>query len=209
MKPAASDAYEEVNSRYLLASGSRYRAELLQRLQQPFLSSSPDIDETVQRNEDPADLACRLARQKALAVAGNQALKLPANLVIIASDQVASLGSRLLGKPGSAEAAHAQLQAMSKQQVMFHTSLHMLKPGQEAPFTALDTTTVVFRALHQTEIERYVAREQPFDCAGSFKVEALGISLFDAVNSKDPTALIGLPMIAVCQGLRHFGIDVP
>ena len=195
----------------LLASGSRYRASLLERLDQPFYRCSPDIDESALIDELPATTAARLAREKALATQHQMRLqdKLADNLLIIASDQVAALDNQALGKPGTVSAACQQLELMNGKTVVFSTALHVLHVDQGQHFTALDTTRATLRPLTRREIARYVETDQPLDCAGSFKVEALGISLFDAVQSDDPTALIGLPLIALCHGLRQFGWRIP
>jgi septum formation protein len=191
----------------VLASGSSYRAELLRRLGLPFTQVSPDIDETAWADESPPALAQRLAREKALAVRG--IADCPADALVIASDQVAALGHRRLHKPGSTDLACAQLASMSGQTVEFITALHLLNTATGQRFEAVDRTVARLRELGSDEIERYVKRERPLDCAGSFKVEALGISLFASVSSEDPTALIGLPLIALCNGLRRFGRSVP
>ena len=132
-----------------------------------------------------------------------------ASTLIIASDQVAACGDNVLGKPLTMDNARAQLASMSGQTVDFYTALDILHLQTGVHYTALDTTRVTLRLLDELTIERYLDLEKPLDCAGSFKVEALGISLFDAVTSEDPTALIGLPLISVCKGLRHFGWSVP
>lgn len=189
----------------VLASGSRYRAELLQRLKLPFSQISPDIDETGKPGETPINLATRLAVEKAAAV--HSLTSEPA--FIIASDQVASLGSERLRKPGSVEAAQRQLREMNGQSVDFFTSLCLLDTTTGEQFAALDHTSAQLRTLTEPEIHRYIASDLPLDCAGSFKVESLGITLFESIDSKDPTALIGLPLIALCNGLRQFGVALP
>ena len=189
----------------VLASGSRYRAELLQRLNLPFLQCSPDIDESADSGEAPDVLASRLAREKADA---GRILTQPGALVI-ASDQVAACQGVRLHKPGSEERAKEQLQMMSGHSVDFYTGLCLLDTRSNRHFSALDRTTVRLRHLSHDEIERYIAADQPLDCAGSFKVESLGISLFESIDSQDPTALVGLPMIALCRGLREAGVSVP
>ncbi len=186
----------------VLASTSRYRRELLERLRLPFETARPETDETPRAGEAPATLAQRLAAEKAGAVAARH----PAAWVI-GSDQCAELQGRPLGKPGSREAAVAQLRGMSGQGVRFHTAV-CLRRG-DACLQAADLTTVHFRALSATEIERYVDVEQPLDCAGSFKSEGLGIALFEAIESRDPTALVGLPLIALCGLLRQAGFELP
>ncbi len=186
----------------LLASTSSYRRELLERLRLPLETARPDVDETPAPGERPADLAVRLARAKAAEVAARH----PGRWVI-GSDQVAELNGAPLGKPGTVEAAHAQLAAMSGQAVAFHTAVSLQRDGQV--LEACDVTTVRFRVLQGDEIARYVAAERPLDCAGSFKCEGLGITLFDAIDNRDPTALIGLPLIAVARLLREAGYRLP
>lgn len=194
----------------VLASGSQYRAELLARLNQPFDQFSPDIDESPLESESPQELATRLAENKAKAPSLQAFLAtLPHPACIIASDQVAALGSQLIGKPGTFERASKQLCEMSGKTVAFYTSLHLYKPSTGETYCALDTTTATLRSLSEEEIDRYLKADQPLDCAGSFKVESLGISLFDSVKSNDPTALVGLPMIELCKGLRSFGFKLP
>lgn len=189
--------------RLILASTSSYRRELLARLRLPFDIVRPDTDETALPGEAPLALAQRLAEAKAAAVAALH----PAAWVI-GSDQVAELDGQALGKPGGREAAIAQLTAMSGRAVRFRTGVCLSRAGT-ASRGALDTTTVRFRALDADEIARYVDAEQPYDCAGSFKSEGLGIVLFEAIESQDPTALIGLPMIATARLLRDAGFGLP
>ncbi|MBS0591198.1 MAG: septum formation inhibitor Maf [Proteobacteria bacterium] len=188
----------------VLASTSAYRRELLQRLGLPFRQQSPHSDETARPDEPAGALASRLAAAKAAAVAARN----PAALVI-GSDQVAACPDGVLGKPGSVETARKQLRASSSRNVLFYTAVCLIDGRSQREFHALDTTTAVFRTLRDDEIERYLARETPFDCAGSFKSEGLGISLFDRIETQDPTALIGLPLIALCRLLREAGIAVP
>jgi septum formation protein len=192
--------------RLLLASTSRYRRELLARLRLPFDVARPEADETPLPGEAPAALAARLAEAKAAAVA-----RLAPDAWVIGSDQVAELDGRPLGKPGGREAAIAQLAAMSGRTVAFHTGVCLLRAGagDGGPFAASDTTRVRFRHLDAASIERYVDAEQPFDCAGSFKSEGYGIVLFEAIASEDPTALVGLPLIATARLLRQAGFALP
>lgn len=187
----------------LLASTSVYRRELLTRLGLRFETARPDSDETPQPGEAPAALAQRLAVAKAAAVAAQQP-----QAWVIGSDQVAEFDGRPIGKPGGRDGALAQLAAMSGREVRFLTGLCVLRHGQ-APLTALDITVVRFRRLDEAEIARYVDAEQPYDCAGSFKSEGLGIALFEAIESSDPTALIGLPLIATARLLRQAGYALP
>jgi len=188
----------------VLASTSRYRRELLARLTPNFRCIAPQVDETPLPDEAPAALAVRLAAAKAHAVASQT----PAALVI-GSDQVCDLDGRALGKPGNAAAAQAQLQACAGRAASFHTAVCLIdtRGTPQRAHAACDTTRVLLRALGADEIARYVAREQPLDCAGSFKCEALGIALFERIESLDPTALIGLPLIALSRLLREAGVD--
>jgi len=188
----------------VLASTSRYRRELLARLTPAFRTLAPDVDETRRSDELPAALAERLALAKALAVGANCP-----NALVIGSDQVAELDGRALGKPGSVEAACAQLAASSGRRVTFHTALCLLDTRSGRSSMAVDATHVVFRRLDAAEIARYVDAERPLDCAGSFKAEGLGISLFERIESCDPTALIGLPLITLAHFLRSAGIRLP
>jgi septum formation protein len=190
----------------VLGSTSRYRRELLSRLTPHFRIVSPHVDETPLPNEAPVAIAVRLAKSKASAVAE----KCP-GAVVIGSDQVADLEGVALGKPGSVENAIRQLQACSGRDVIFHTALCVIdvRSPQVNMFETTDTTRVKFRELDDAEIARYIEREKPLDCAGSFKSEGVGITLFEKIESIDPTALIGLPMIALCNLLRRAGITLP
>ena len=187
----------------VLGSTSRYRRELLSRLRLPFEVASPDVDEAPLPGEAPEALARRLALAKARAVAARHP-----EAVVIGSDQVACCEGRLLGKPGSREAALAQLRAMSGRDAVFLTAVAVAMPGA-ATAQWLDTTTVRFRALADDAIARYIDAEQPWDCAGSFRCEGLGIALFEAIESNDPTALVGLPLIATARLLRAAGFVLP
>lgn len=190
--------------RLVLASTSRYRRTLLERLQVPFITASPGVDETREPGEDPVALVHRLARAKAERVAARYP-----GAIVIGSDQVALRGQALLGKPGTAERCVAQLKDSSGQRVAFHTGVHVLDTRSQRHDGHVDTTTVDFRVLEDVEIERYVAAERPLDCAGGFKCEALGIALFDRIDSRDPTALTGLPLIWLAAALRRSGFRVP
>jgi septum formation protein len=189
--------------RLVLASTSAYRRELLARLRLPFDAQRPEVDETAHPGETPATLVARLALAKAAAVTERQP-----DAWVIGSDQAAELDGAPLGKPGERERAIAQLASMSGRAVAFRTAVAVVGPN-DRQFTALDTTTVHFRTLARDEIARYVDAEQPFDCAGSFKAEGLGIALFEAIESQDPTALIGLPLIATAGLLREAGFALP
>jgi septum formation protein len=185
----------------VLGSTSRYRRELLQRLQIPFEVAAPDVDETPLPAEAPRDLALRLALAKAQAVAA----RFP-QAVVIGSDQVADLHGVPLGKPGNHARAVAQLRQMRGQTVVFQTALSVVCLETGFAQTALAPVRVQFRELSDAEIEAYLLAEQPYDCAGSAKSEGLGISLLDAIDSDDPTALVGLPLIRTCQLLRAAGV---
>ncbi len=185
----------------ILASTSRYRRELLQRLRLPFEVLSPEVDETPQPGEAPAALALRLALAKARAVQQRRP-----EAVVIGSDQVADLDGEHIGKPHTHERAVQQLTRLSGRRVVFQTGVAVAGPGgfEQA---LLAPVTVRFRALNADEIEHYLRTEQPYDCAGSAKSETLGIALLEAIDSDDPTALVGLPLIRTCALLRLAGID--
>lgn len=190
-------------TRLVLASTSPYRRDLLARLGLPFDTARPRVDEAPGPGEAPLALAARLAEAKAADVATTAGAAW-----VLGSDQVAELDGTALGKPGDAARACAQLAAMSGRAVRFHTGV-CLASGDGRRLAALDTTTVRFRALSDAEIERYVAAERPLDCAGSFKSEGLGIALFEAIETRDPTALVGLPLIATARLLREAGFRLP
>ena len=187
----------------ILGSSSRYRRELLERLRIPFTVASPDVDETPLPDEAPRALAQRLAREKALEVATRHP-----QAVVIGSDQVADLDGQPLGKPGTHERAVAQLARMSGRTVVFQTAVSVvcLETGLEAHDLA--PVRVRFRPLDAREIEHYLRAEQPYDCAGSARSEGLGIALLDAIDSDDPTALVGLPLIRTCRLLRAAGVAI-
>ena len=187
----------------ILGSTSRYRKELLARLRIPFETAAPDVDETPHSNESPKDLALRLALAKARAVA----LKHP-DAVVIGSDQVADLDGIPLGKPGNHTNAILQLQRMRGKTVIFQTALSVVCIATGYERTDLAEVKVKFRDLSDAEIETYLQAEEPYDCAGSAKSEGLGISLLDAIDNDDPTALIGLPLIRTCQLLREAGVKL-
>lgn len=187
----------------VLASTSRYRRALLERLGLPFVVAAPGVDESARPGETPAAAACRLAEAKARAVAGAHP-----HAVIIGSDQVADCDGEHIGKPGDHAAALAQLTRLSGRTVVFHTGLAVLDAATGRCRTALVDVRSTFRRLTAVEIETYLRREQPYDCAGSVRSEALGIALFDAIESNDPTALIGLPLIRLTTMLGDAGIAV-
>ena len=188
----------------ILASTSRYRRELLQRFGLPFDTARPEVDETALPGESPAATAERLSVEKARAVAAHHPQAL-----IVGSDQVACMGIQRFGKPGTIENAVAQLKSMRGNAVVFHTGVALINAESGRVQVCGVPTRVRFRQLDDTEIARYVEKEMPLDCAGSAKAEALGITLLDALSTDDPTALIGLPLIALSRMLRAEGVPLP
>jgi septum formation protein len=186
----------------ILGSTSRYRRELLQRLRLPFAVVAPEVDETARADEAPAALAMRLALAKARAVAA-----LHPTAIVIGSDQVADLDGHAIGKPGTHANAVAQLRRMSGHRVVFQTAVAVVRADTGFESTLLAPVQVTFRHLNDAEIERYLRLEAPYDCAGSAKSEGLGIALLAAIESDDPTALVGLPLIRTCELLRQAGLD--
>ena len=186
----------------ILGSTSRYRRELLERLRLPFSADAPRVDETPQSGEAPADLALRLALAKAREVASRH----PGS-VVIGSDQVADVDGEAIGKPGTHERAVAQLRRMSGRAVVFQTAVAVVRADTGFEQAERVPVTVRFRTLDDDEIEHYLRLEQPYDCAGSAKCETLGIALLSAIESDDPTALVGLPLIRTSALLRAAGID--
>ncbi len=196
--PAAAPA------RLLLASTSPYRRELLERLKIPFDTVAPGVDETPEAREEPRALALRLARLKAQAPKAAWPDRL-----IIGSDQVAVVADRILEKPGSHARAVAQLALMRAHTVEFHTALCLLDSTTGREQTDIVTISVRMRDYSEAEAARYLLAERPYDCAGSARIEGLGISLVEQLEGDDPTALIGLPLIALCRMLRNEGIELP
>jgi len=188
----------------ILASSSPYRKLLLERLGLPFDVQSPAVEETRQAGETPRRMVERLAESKAAIVAQ----RFPA-AVVIGSDQVAVHGEEVVGKPGNAEGARLQLASFSGRQVDFLTAVSVQCLEIALHFSACVVTEVCFRDLAEDEIERYVAFDNPIDCAGSFKSEAAGTALLRSMQSSDPTAIVGLPLISVAQALRAAGYNVP
>lgn len=202
--------------RLVLGSTSPYRKELLMRFGLPFETCSPHTDEQALPGEAPCDLAVRLARAKAEDVcrqlqaqpdANSGDLTNPSDVLVIGSDQVAELHGQALGKPGNHQRATEQLRAMRGHEVRFHTAVCVMRPRSAFVSTHLSTVTVTFRGLSDADIETYLLAEQPYDCAGSAKAETLGIVLLDGIQSDDPTALIGLPLIATARLMREAGAD--
>jgi septum formation protein len=188
--------------RLILASTSRYRRELLQRLRLPFEVLSPEVDETPHGGEAPAALAERLAMAKAQAVAAAHA-----DAIVIGSDQVAELDGTSIGKPHTHDAAVAQLRSMSGRRVVFHTAVAVVRRDQGFARGLIAPVAVTFRVLADAEIEHYLRIEQPYDCTGSARSEALGIALLAGIDSDDPSALVGLPLIRTCTLLREAGLN--
>ncbi len=188
----------------VLASTSRYRAQLLQRLGLPFTQCAPQVDEAERAGEPGVDRALRLAMAKAQAATNERG-----EALVIGSDQVATLDGAILHKPGTVENAQAQLRASSGRAVVFHTAVSVLDTRDLRHHTYVDATTAHFRSLDEPTIRRYVGQELPLDCAGSFKCEGSGIALFEQIDTRDPTALIGLPLIALARLLRNLGVRLP
>lgn len=187
----------------ILGSTSRYRRELMSRLHLPFDVQAPEVDETPHPGEAPAALAVRLALAKAQAVAE----RFP-EAIVIGSDQVADLDGEPLGKPGDHARATAQLRRMRGRTLIFQTALAVVCKATGFVQQDLAPVRVVFRRLDDAAIEHYLRTEQPYDCAGSAKSEGLGIALLESIDSDDPTALIGLPLIRTCRLLRAAGVDL-
>jgi septum formation protein len=188
---------------FTLASTSPFRKELLQRLGIPFTTAAPDIDETPLANESAEALVRRLSESKARAVASTR------RGLIIGSDQVATTGNNLLGKPGTHARALEQLRSLSGKRVTFHTGLCLLNTGTDTALLDVVPFSVKFRQLDQDQIERYLHRDRPYQCAGSFRSEGLGITLFEYMDGDDPTALIGLPLIRLTSMLAQAGVLLP
>ena len=187
----------------ILASTSRYRRELLERLRWPFEVAAPHVDEQPRAGESPVDLALRLAVEKARAVASRHP-----DAVVIGSDQVAELDGEAIGKPGTHDRAVAQLRRMRGKAVVFHTAVAVVRRSAGYERVEHAPVRVRFRELDDEAIETYLRMEQPYDCAGSAKCETLGIALLDAIDSDDPTALVGLPLIRTSRLMREAGLDV-
>ena len=200
---AFSPARAPVVRTLVLGSTSRYRRALLERLRLPFESADPQVDEAGHPGESPRSMALRLALAKAQAVAR----RFP-QAVVIGSDQVADLDGQALGKPGSHDRAVDQLLRMRGRNVVFQTAVAVV--CQDSGFGQVDLAAVRvrFRDLTDAEIEAYLRAEQPYDCAGSARSEGLGIALLDAIDSDDPTALVGLPLIRTCRMLRAAGVKL-
>ncbi|HQQ62489.1 MAG TPA: Maf family nucleotide pyrophosphatase [Pseudomonadales bacterium] len=187
----------------VLASSSPYRQQQLQTLGLDFTCASPDIDESRLPGENASTMALRLAAAKAYAVAG----KFPGALVI-GCDQTVAFGEQILGKPGSFDAAVQQLQTLRGQSVIFHSAIALLDHRHGMLQQQDIATHVRYRNLDDTQIHQYLQRDEPFNCAGSFKSESLGIAILESVNSDDPSALVGLPLIALTSMLANVGVDV-
>ena len=195
---------ESLSAGLILASSSKYRRLLLQRLGISFACQAPEVDEARQEHESPLAMVTRLAQEKARAVS-----QVNRQSVVIGSDQVAVFDGGIIGKPGTAERAAEQLLAFSGNAVEFLTAVSVQCFASGYAALHVDTTRVGFRTLHADEIKRYLDIEKPFDCAGSFKSESLGITLFEYIKSEDPTALIGLPLIRTASMLREAGLRLP
>jgi len=193
---------EKIMTQLVLASTSPFRKVLLEKLGMPFITAAPDVDETPQPNESATDLVQRLAAAKARALAVNY----PAHL-IIGSDQVCVIDGKITGKPHTKEKACAQLRQASGHSVIFYTGLALFDSRNNNLKVICEPFSVDFRLLSEEEIINYVDKEQPLNCAGSFKSEGLGITLFDRLTGRDPNTLVGLPLIALCEMLREAGVN--
>jgi len=191
-------------TKLILASSSPYRKLLLKQLKIPFETHSPGVDESARPGEDTAAVVTRLAREKGLVVA--QRFR---DAIVIGSDQLAECNGQVVGKPGNVENAITQLRHFSAQTVLFRTAIAVVCDQSGFLFERTVMTQVEFRRLGDEEIRRYVAADNPVDCAGSFKSESLGISLLSRMTSEDPTAIVGLPLISLSLGLRKAGINLP
>lgn len=187
----------------VLGSTSRYRRELLARLGLPFEVSAPDVDETPSSGELPVATALRLSEAKARAVAARYE-----DALVIGSDQVADCDGRAVSKPGDRATAQRELRALSGRTIVFHTGIALVDAKTGRCQREMVDVVSVFRTLTDAEIDAYLDREAPYDCAGGVKSEALGIALFERITSDDPTALVGLPLIALCRMLRAEGVNV-
>jgi len=190
----------------ILASTSAYKKMLMERLKIPFTCVAPNTKEQAMPNETAQSLAIRLAKEKALAVLSHYP-----DSIIIGSDQVGEIKGKILGKPGTFDKAVAQITNQSGQKVYFHSAISVVKQDKMGKLThqsKISTTEVQFKTLSQQQIKRYLKEEQPYDCAGSFKSEGLGISLFSSINSNDPTSLIGLPLIDLCSILESYDVEI-
>jgi septum formation protein len=195
---------ESLPAKLILASTSKYRKLLLQRLALAFDCYAPDTDETPDPGESPSGLVSRLATEKALSVSKDYP-----EAIVIGSDQLAVLDGQIIGKPGNHQAALRQLKACSSRSVIFLTAVAVTCRASGFREQYTDTTTVDFRSLETEEIETYLEKEKPYDCAGSFKSESLGVVLFERINTEDPSALIGLPLIQTSAMLRRAGLPLP
>lgn len=191
----------------ILASSSRYRASLLSRLGLTFTTFIPNIDETALSGETPVATAERLSLTKAFEISQKHL-----NVPVIGADQVADLDGQPINKPDSFEEAYSQLTRQSGEKVLFHSGLAVVMHNEQGlvnQYSCVNTTSVAFKPLNAAQIRSYLSLEDSLDCAGSFKVEGLGISLFESVENNDPTSLMGLPMIDLCKILRKFSINLP
>lgn len=183
----------------VLASTSSYRKQLLEKLGLPFIQKAPNINESAHAGESASTLVERLAREKAFALAENHP-----NSLIIGSDQVATFDGRIIGKPHTKDNAQRQLKSFSGKKITFYTGLALHNTTSQQTKSLVESFDVYFRTLNDKQISRYIDKEQPLDCAGSFKSEGLGITLFDRLEGRDPNTLVGLPLIALCDLLQEF-----
>jgi septum formation protein len=193
----------EQSTSLILASASPYRRELLERIVATFDVAPSSVDESPAQDEQPDGLAQRLASAKAASIASANP-----DAVVIGSDQVASYAGNILGKPGNHANAAKQLLACSGRPVIFYTAVSVVCESHGFVEHHTDITTVNFRTLTATEIDRYLKHDQPWDCAGSFRAESLGVTLFESIDNKDPSAIIGLPLIWLAGSLRRAGVQL-
>lgn len=196
-------ASQSSNLKIILASASPFRKEILSRLGLPFITCAPDVDESMLVNESADSLVARLAENKARAIAKDQE-----NALVIGADQVAVLNGAILGKPGNHKKAVQQLTQASGNSMMFYTGLCLVNSTTGSAQIEVEKFEVVFRDLTEQQIENYLQREQPYNCAGSFKSEGLGITLFEKLNGDDPNTLIGLPLTRLVRMLENEGVEV-
>jgi len=189
--------------RIILASSSKYRQKLFARLQLDFESIAPDVDESKKANEEPAEFVKRVTLDKAYKIAEKHI-----DAVVIASDQIAVFGDQIIGKPGNHQKAFQQLKSFSGSEICFLTGVTIVIHSEKIERYSLSKVLVKFKKLTDSQIENYLQIDKPYDCAGSFKIESLGISLFEYVKSDDPTSLEGLPLISVCNLLADIDFDV-
>lgn len=192
----------------ILATESKYKQSVLKKLGIPFLAISPNIDESTRENETPDELVIRLAKEKALEIAHSHSDAYHSSAYIVAADQIACFEQDILGKPGNKEKAFEQLRRFSGNKVDFLTGLALYDPNTHDTYTLVEKYSVHFKPLSDDDISHYLDLEQPYDCAGAFKSEGIGILLFSKLEGRDPNALVGLPLIALAELFNKAGINL-